>query len=147
MGLTIGNLSSFGATKKNQSLRLPTILRGVMDNSFNILSKEKFLLITVNREGQIKAAFITYSKYGENIWLTDVDITKMQLDNYPSILEYLQHSIFSLELSHSNNGIITAEITCMQRVGGYKEPLQRAVKYRCIGYECLSNLENILSLN
>lgn len=70
----------------------------------------------------------------------------MELDNYPSLLKYLRDSSSSLELSHLNSGMITAEITLMQRVGGYKEPVQRVVKYRCIGDECLSNLENILSV-
>lgn len=108
--------------------------------------KEKILLVNVNREERICASFVTYGDYDDYIWLADADITKLQLENLPYILEYLQHTGSSLELSFMNNEINEAKIVFMQRDGGYKEPFHRVVHYSCKGYECLNSLESILSV-
>ncbi len=111
-----------------------------------MVSISTFLLVNVNREGCMNASFVSYGDYGDYIWLADADITKLQLENLPYVLRYLQHTGSSLELSFVNNAINEAKIVFMQRDGGYKEPFHRVVKYSCNGYGCLINLENDLSV-
>ena len=113
-----------------------------MDNSFYT----SILLISINREGRIYAAFVDYSEYGGYIWLADVDANKLQLNRFPSISSYLQHYGHNLELKYLGDEMISAETTYMKREGGYKEPFQRYVKYSYNGCGCINKLENDLSL-
>lgn len=116
-----------------------------MNSISDIFSKEKVLLVNVYREEHICASFVTYGNYGDYIWLADADITKLQLENLPHVLSYLQHTGSNLELSFTNNVINKAEIVIRQRDGGYKEPVHRVVRHSCNGHKCLNDLENILS--
>lgn len=116
-----------------------------MDN-FEAILKKNTVLVNVDNEGKINASFVTYSEYGGYIWIADADTTKMQLDDFPVILNYLQHSCSSLELGYLNGEMIAANIISMKRDVGYKETLQRVVEYNCKGDECLNNLEDILTV-
>ena len=104
------------------------------------------ILVNVNCEGCMNACVATYRKYNGYSWVTDVDVTKLQLDKFPSVFDYIQRTGFSLELSYLNDVMNTAKVIDMQREGGYKEPFRRVVHYSCKGYECLNELENILSI-
>ena len=105
------------------------------------------LLVGINYKGDIDASFVNYGKYGGYDWLADVDINKLQLNRFPSILNYLQqHYGYNLELKYLRDEMISAEIVSMQRDGGYKEPFQRVVECSHNGYECLKKLENDLSV-
>ena len=42
--------------------------------------------------------------------------------------------------------MVSAEIVSIERVGGYKEPLQRIVKSSYDGFRCLDKLEADLSM-
>ncbi len=116
-----------------------------MGNISDAFFKERTLLVNVNREGCINAAFVTHNVYGKYDWLADADITNLQLSNFQAILGYLQHTGSNLEISYLNSAMSTAKITILQREGGYKEPFHRVVQYSCEGYECLKELEKILS--
>ncbi len=110
------------------------------------ISEYAFLiLVNVSREKHIYASFVTYGDYDGYVWLADADITKLQLDNFPSVLRYLRHTGSNLELRYINNEINIAEIVSWRRDGGYKEPFQRVVLHSCKGYECFNSLENILA--
>ena len=102
------------------------------------------LLVGINHKGEIDTSFVTYGKYGGYNWLADVDINKLQLDSFPSILSYLQHYGYNLELKYLWDELISAEMVSIQRDGGYKEPFKRVVKYSYNGCGCLYNLENDL---
>ena len=104
------------------------------------------LLVGKNHKGDIDASFVTYSDYGGYNWLADVDINKLKLNSFPSILKFLKHHSYNLELKYLRDEMVSAEIVSMQRDGGYKEPFQRFVEYSYSGYGCLKRLENDLSV-
>ena len=103
------------------------------------------ILVGRNYKGDINAARVNYSKYGGYDWLADVDINKLPLNSFPSILNYLQQG-YNLELKYWGDEMISAAIVSMQRDGGYKEPYQRVVECSHNGYGCLKKLENDLSV-
>ena len=105
------------------------------------------ILVGRNTENDVLALCVDYNKYGFGYdWLADIDVDKLQLKEFPFILDYLCHSSDKLELKYQGDEMISAEIVSMQREGGYKEPFQRIVKYSHSGFGCLDKLERQLSM-
>lgn len=111
----------------------------------NDYKNEYTILISVINN-KVNAAFVEDCEEGYS-YLRDADVTSLQLDDYPSLLSYLQCTGYNLELKYSHlSGITKSSIFFRKREGGYKESSYKKVVYSSEGNDSLSYLNEVLSI-